>query len=104
LSKNIENVMHKKLQNIAQRRAQLIEKSAQQRLQLAQISAQWRTPLAYADKGLALINLVKKHPIWVAGGSALILKLLRPKRIGKWLGRGLTAWQIARKLRSKFLA
>lgn len=95
--------MNEKLQKLAQRREQLVEQSAQQRGQLAHIANSLRAPLAYADKGLALISFIKKYPVWMAGGSALLLKLLRPKRVGNWLGRGLTAWQIVRKLYTKFL-
>lgn len=100
--------MNEKLQNpqktLAQRREQLIAQSAQQREQLAHIAQQWRAPLSLADKGLALIGLIKQHPILAAGSSVLLLKLLRQKRIGKWIGRGFAAWQIIRKLHSKFLA
>ncbi len=95
--------MNQQLQNLAQRRQQLIEQSAQQRQQLGHIAQEWRTPLGLADKGLALIEIIKKYPIWIAGSSTLLFKLLRRKRVGKWLSRGFTAWQVARKLYSKFL-
>jgi hypothetical protein len=95
--------MNNKLIILAQRRERLILEAARQREQIAQIADSWRPPLAMADKGLAAVSFIKKHPIWMAGGSALVLKVLRPRRIGKWFQRGLLAWQLVRKLRGKFL-
>jgi len=51
-----------------------------------------------------LIGFFKKHPVLLASSSALMFKVLRPSRLGKWLSRGLFAWQMVRKLHSKFLA
>jgi len=94
--------MNEKLQKLAQRREKLILESDKQRKQLGQAVEAWRAPLALADKGLAAMATIKKHPLWLAGGSAVLLKLIRPSRIGKWLSRGLVTWQVLRKLQSKF--
>ncbi len=96
--------MHKNRQKLAQKREQLITESAQQREQLAQVVAAWRAPLALADTGLAAFSFIKTHPILMVSVSALVFKVLRPGRIGKWFQRGLVAWQLARKLRNSFLA
>jgi hypothetical protein len=96
--------MSKKLIKLAKRRERLILESTRQRAQLVEIADIWREPLALADKGLAAIRFVKKHPIIMAGGSAILLKTLGPSRVGKWLSQGLIVWQFMRKLQSKFLA
>jgi hypothetical protein len=93
--------MNGKLLRLAQRRESLILESEMQRTQLAQAVDAWRGPLAMADKGLAIIDTIKKHPVWLAGGSAILLKLIRPSRIGKWFSRGLVAWQILRRVQNK---
>ena len=94
--------MNEKLLKLAQRRENLILQCEKQRMQLGQAVEAWQAPLALADKGLTLIATIKKHPLWLAGGSAILLKLIRPSRLGKWLSRGLVAWQVMRKLQSKF--
>ncbi len=96
--------MNKKLLKLAQRRENLVLEAEAQRAQLTQIVDTWRPALSLADRGVAAIDFIKKHPVMMAGTSAILLKVLRPSRIGKWLGRGLVAWQMVSKFRSKFLA
>lgn len=100
--------MNEKLLKLAQRRENLVLEAEKQRMQLAQVVDAWRAPLALADKGLAAISYIKKHPVWMVGGSvigsSILMKVLRLGRIGKWFSRGLFAWQMIRKLQNKFLA
>ena len=90
--------MNDKLIRLAERRERLVAQAAAQRMALAQNIEPWRTPLARADQGLAALRYIKNHPAWIVGGVAL-LAILRPSRIGKWLGRGWVTWQMMRKLR-----
>jgi YqjK-like protein len=90
--------MNKKLLKLAKRREYLVAKAENQRMQLAQAVDVWRVPLALADQGLAALGFIKKHPILAAGGSAVLVRLLRKSFIGKWFSRGLFALQIVRKL------
>jgi YqjK-like protein len=90
--------MNKKLLKLAKRREYLVAKAENQRMQLAQEVDVWRAPLALADQGLAALGFIKKHPILAAGGSAVLVRLLRKSFIGKWFSRGLFALQIVRKL------
>lgn len=92
--------MNEKLLNLAQRRESLVMEAAKQRVQLGQAVDAWRAPFALVDQGRVAISFIRKHPIWMAACSAVLLKFLRPSRIGKWLQRGLLAWQVVRKLRS----
>lgn len=96
--------MNKKLQILAQRREYLVLEAAKQRVQLAQTIEVWRAPLALADQGIAAISFIKQHPILITVSSAVLVKLLRLSRIGKWFSRGMMAWQLLRKLQSRFLA
>ena len=96
--------MNEKLLKLAQRREHLVLEAAKQRLQLAQAVEVWREPLALADQGLAAISYIKKHPILIAASSAVLVRLVRKSFIGKWLGRGMMAWQLVRKLQSRLLA
>lgn len=93
--------MNEKLLKLARRREHLVLEAAKQRLQLAQAVEVWREPLALADQGLAAISYIKKHPILIAASSAVLVRLLRKSFIGKWLGRGMMAWQFVRKLQDR---
>lgn len=90
--------MNNKLQQLAERRARLIQESASQRAQLTASIEVWREPLALADTCITAVGILKRHPVLLATGSAILLKLLRPSRIGKWMSRGWVAWKLLRKL------
>lgn len=93
-----------KLLILAQRRERLVLEAAQQRVQLTEAIEAWRGPLALADQGLAAISFIKSHPFYVAGISAVFLRLFRKSFIGKLFLRGKIALHLARKLQSSFLA
>jgi YqjK-like protein len=95
--------MNKKLLKLAQRRECLISQSALQRVKLSQAVDAWRAPLALADKGFAIISFIKKHPILIAGSSAILIRLFKKSFIGKWLSRGILGWQLVRNIHNKFL-
>lgn len=90
--------MNNKLAQLAARRQQLVALSAAQRSTLAYDLEPWRARLALVDQGVAAIRYVRRHPVLMMGG-ALVVAALRPRRIGKWLQRGLLMWQIGRRLR-----
>ena len=96
--------MNEKLLKLAQRRERLVLEAAKQRVQLAQAVEVWRVPLALAEQGLAAISFIKKHPILMAASTAVLVRLVRKSFMGKWLGRGMMAWRLVRKLQSRFLA
>ena len=90
--------MNKKLTHLAERRRQLIAQAAAQRTALAHDVAPWRARLALADRGVAALRYIGRHPVLIVG-AALLLAALRPQRAGKWLQRGWLVWQIGRRLR-----
>jgi hypothetical protein len=92
--------MNIKLTRITERRERLVAQAKAQRLALAQNIEPWRVPLARADRGLAALSYIKSHPAWIVGGGVLFA-VLRPGRVGKWLGRGWVAWQLLLKLRDR---
>jgi hypothetical protein len=96
--------MNNKLLELAKRRERLIQEAADQRVKLTQAVDVWREPMALVDKGFAALSFIKKHPVWMASGSAILLRVLQPAKVGKWVSRGWIAWQLMRKLQTKFLA
>lgn len=92
--------MNAKLVEIALRRERLIADTARQRAALQQTAQVWRGPLAVADRGVAALRYLKRHPIWLVGGVAAVV-LLYPRGMQKWLARGWAAYSIVRKLRAR---
>lgn len=87
------------LERIAERRRVLVSQAAAQRFVLGQEVAQWKPRLALADRGIAVFRYVRRHPALLAG-AGVVAMLLRPKRGGVWLQRGLIAWQLVSRWRS----
>jgi len=92
--------MNARLTAIARRRAALVAQAAAQRGEVGQCVQPWLTPLAYVDRGIALVRRVRSHPLTLAIG---VLMLLRPGsgRWSVWAGRLLTGWQIYQTLHDR---
>ena len=43
-----------------------------------------------AERGLAVLNFIKKHPGWMIGG--VLLSVYRSNPLGKYLRQGLVTW------------
>jgi len=78
--------MNHKLYNISMRRDLLIKQANQQREALAYYITPLRKSLLIVDKGLSLVNYVKKHPVLIMAISTVI-GMLSPGSTIKWLGR-----------------
>ena len=85
---------------LVERRENLIKLAAAQRAALAQNIEPWRIPLARVDQGLTALRAIKRNPVWIVGG-VVVLTVLRPYRVIKWLRGGWVAWQVLRGLRRK---
>lgn len=92
--------MNANLVRLAERRERLVAQAAAQRRTLALDIEPWRIPLALADQGLTALRYIKRHPEWIIGGIVL-LAALRPRHVGKWLGRGWVSWQLVHRLRGR---
>ncbi len=65
--------MNEKLYELKQRRGELLARIAAQRGQIAEAGAEWDAPLALADRGIAGVRYLRRHPLLVAGAMAFIL-------------------------------
>ena len=92
--------MNQKLVRIIERREHLVAQAAAQRVALAQQIEPLRAPFTMVDQGLAVLRFIKRHPMLIVGGVAL-LTALRPGSPGKWLRRSWVAWQIVHRLPGK---
>ena len=92
--------MNEQLIKLAERRATLIARAENQRDTLARASLPLQAPLEMVDRGVAGIRYLRNHPEWLAG-SAVLMLVLRPRRIVKWAQGGWLAWRFARGLKNK---
>jgi hypothetical protein len=90
--------MNRRLILLAERRERLVARAVEQRLALTQHIEPWRLPLAFADWGVTALRYTLRQPQWLVGG-VILLTLLRPRRVGIWVGRALVAWQMLDRLR-----
>jgi len=88
---------------LAQRRNQLMLIAEKQRRQIAQVVDIWREPLAMVDRGIVVLNYLKKHPIWLVGGGVVLLKILGSGNVRKWLSRGFVKWQLMRNIQNRLI-
>ena len=98
--------MNKRLIELHRQRGQLVERIAHQRTELARELAPVKAACDATDCAIATIrngisqasSLVQRHPA-AAGGLVAALIALRPRRVMRWLGRGLLVWRSWRSLR-----
>lgn len=89
-------------ERISRRRNELIAKAAMQRSELAAALGSLRAPLALADKGVAAIDLIKRHPgISVAVVTAVAL--IYPRRALRLAQRAILLWRGVRWIKSSLL-
>ena len=79
--------MNKRLESVATRRLEILEKIAAQRLELAEISRELQRPLGVVDIGWKGINFIRSHPALMAGLAGGFLALRRTGVIG-WIQKG----------------
>ena len=82
-------------QQLAERRALLIERAAQQRIELAECSRQLERPASFFDKGYALARSIRSHPALVMGAGLVAIIFLRKSNFFvKFAGAIMTAAKI----------
>jgi hypothetical protein len=90
--------MSARLALIRKQRALLRLRVEAQRLGLAGALRPWRRPLAIADGVIAVARSFRQNPLAIV--TALVFLLATPQhRLGIWVGRLLTAWEIIHLLR-----
>jgi hypothetical protein len=85
------------LQELIERRDQLVAQSAAQRAQLARASAGLRRGLLPGQLALDAWRAVKSHPL-LAGLAAGLIIAVRPRRLLAWVSTGLTVYSLARRI------
>lgn len=92
--------MNARLMAVEAKRARLLERAATQRKTVAEALQQWARPVGLVDRAIAALNIVKSHPLLVAG-AMIVLTVLRPRGAFRWARRGWSLWQTFRWLTKK---
>jgi hypothetical protein len=88
------------MRELAERRHALIAKADRQRDLASQAGAGIRAGLGIADRGLAVLQRLKRKPIAVGlVAAALTLLMVKPRQAVRWLGYGLTAYTMLQRVR-----
>jgi hypothetical protein len=90
--------MNARLAEVTRRRAALVAQAAAQRREIGCIMQQWQMPLALAEHGIALARTLYTHPLAIAVGIALLVRM-RCSRLSTWIERVWIAWQFYWSLR-----
>ncbi len=92
--------MSPRLTAISRRRAALVARAAAQRGEVGRLVERWHTPLTLADRGVALVRSIRAHPLALAVGMALLVRV-PGGRLGLWVERLWTGWQLFHSLREQ---
>jgi len=86
-----------RLAELRLRRERLIARSAVQRVELARELAPWSAPIALIERGLTGIGWLRRHPVAIAIGVAVMV-VIRPRRFLGGVRQGMAAWRIVQML------
>ncbi|OGI44825.1 MAG: hypothetical protein A2150_05945 [Candidatus Muproteobacteria bacterium RBG_16_64_11] len=90
--------MNPRLTAIARRRAVLVARAAAQRDEVGRLVDRWHAPLAFVDRGLALVRSIRAHPLALAVVAALLVRS-PGGRLGLWTKRLWTGWRLYQSMR-----
>ena len=94
-------MIRERLIALRERRATLVARSEHQRETVTELVGRAETLFAWVDRARSLGRTLRAHPAWVAAGVALIVAL-RPRKMFKLFGTGLTLWRGWRRLRAAY--
>lgn len=94
-------MIREKLIALRERRATLVARSEHQREHVAMLVGRAETAFAWVDRARAFGRKLRAHPLWVVAGVALLVAL-RPGKMLKLFGTGMTLWRGWRTLRATY--
>ena len=76
-------------------RERLLVRCAAQRDDLAMLAQQFDGPLQFADRVVAAVDYLRRHPL-VLGGAVALLALVQRRNLWSWVRRGFVVWRTFR--------
>jgi hypothetical protein len=83
------------LVDIMVKRERLLAQCADQRDDLEMLAQQLDGPLQVADRVIAGVHYLRRHPV-VAGAAVALLAVVQRRSLWKWVQRGLVVWRAYR--------
>jgi hypothetical protein len=88
------------IDELAARREALVAEAEAQRAQAANVGAEIRAGLGFVERGITFLHSLRRKPLAVGVAlTAVTLLIARPRAAVKWLGYGLTAYTLLRRVR-----
>lgn len=89
---------------LALRQQQLLGRSAELRTSIADQAVVLEAPFAIADRVHAAVRWAWRERVGLIGGTAVVIVLLRPRRVWKLARFGWWAWRRTRRVQSWLMA
>jgi len=88
------------MRELAERRHALIAEADRQRGLASQAGARIRAGLGIADRGLTILQHLRRKPLAVGlVAAAITLLIFKPRQAARWLGYGLTGYTMVQRVR-----
>jgi hypothetical protein len=94
-------VIRERLIALRERRAALVARAEHQRETVTELVGRAETVFSWVERACSLGRTLRAHPAWVAAGVALLVAL-RPRKMFKLFGTGMTLWRGWRSLRAAY--
>ena len=91
--------MKEPLIELARRKERLIARIEGQRTTITAACAAWQRPIGVIDQGIAAVAYLRAHLELLALG-AVVMIALKPRRLLRWIGSGMTIWRTWRALQA----
>jgi len=88
-------------ENLRLRREWLVSQAAAQRSEVSCIASDLQHSLRWVDRGFAVGQALRAHPVLAAAGASMLLRITRNKRL-LWVGQLFTAWELYSMVRKQW--
>ena len=85
--------MSARSENLRLRREWLVSQAAAQRSEVSFIASDLQQSLRWVDRGFAVGQALRAHPVLAVAGASMLLRTTRNKRL-LWAGQLFTAWEL----------
>ncbi len=87
-----------RMSEVMRERKQLLARCDAQRAEIAALALQWEGPLRVADRVVAGVNYLRRHPV-ILGALVAALAIVQRRGWWGWVQRGFVLWRAYRAFR-----
>lgn len=89
----------RRLIELERRQGELVARSEHLRTAIERDAQVLRRPLDLVDEARSAWRWLRGHPQWALGGAAVVVLVLRPRRVWRWSARLFWGWRLWRRAR-----